>query len=90
MSITRAWVEDGVDIHDHFDGSAHCVQCGGECRLKGEKRLLTEMIRWSFERWVRGMDAGMPDMLQRQSLAKHGVRIEECYNRASAAMRAVK
>lgn len=78
----RSWVEDGFEIHDHFEGSSNCVQCGGECTLVGEKRLLTELIRWMFERWAMGYDPG-PDMMQRDSLAKFGIRIEECYNRAS-------
>jgi len=36
-------------IHDHFDGSAHCVQCGGECQLRGGERIATELIRWMCE-----------------------------------------
>lgn len=89
MAKYQPWVEDGVEIHDHFDGSANCVQCGGPCHLKGELRLLTEMIRWEFERWARGYDASGPDMMQRASLEEHGVWIAGCFERAVACSRLV-
>lgn len=38
-----------MPIHDHFEGSAHCVECGGPCKLTGDARALTEMIRWRLE-----------------------------------------
>lgn len=36
-------------IHDHFDGSAHCVECGGPCRLTGGDLDLTMLVRYLFE-----------------------------------------
>lgn len=33
--------EFGAVIHDHFSGSAHCRECGGECKLTGSDRALT-------------------------------------------------
>lgn len=36
-------------IHDHFDGSAHCVECEGPCRLQGDDRLVTNLVRWVIE-----------------------------------------
>jgi hypothetical protein len=35
---------EGVEIHDHFDGSAHCVECGGECRLTGSNLAVTSLV----------------------------------------------
>ena len=32
-------------IHDHFDGSANCVQCGGECRLDDASMAFTAIFR---------------------------------------------
>jgi len=83
---TQSWVEDGVEIHDHFEGSSNCVQCGGDCRLRGEMRVLTEVIRGMFERWARDYLRG-PDPMQRNFLTRGGVRIEECYIRASTAVK---
>jgi len=37
-------------IHDHFDGSAHCVECSGHCALTGEARAVTEFIRFTLDR----------------------------------------
>lgn len=36
-------------VHDHFDGSAHCVECGGTCKLTGDERAVTEVVRWTLE-----------------------------------------
>lgn len=37
-------------IHDHFNGSAHCVECQGQCRLTGDERAVTALIRFTLER----------------------------------------
>jgi hypothetical protein len=36
-------------IHDHFNGSAHCVQCAGQCRLTGESLQVTRLVRFVME-----------------------------------------
>ena len=36
-------------IHAHFDGSAHCVECSGSCRLTGAARIATDLARWMCE-----------------------------------------
>lgn len=41
--------ETPVDVHDHLDGSAYCVQCGGECKLVGEAMVLAGLVRTLFE-----------------------------------------
>ncbi len=38
-----------MTIHDHFDGSAHCVECAGNCRLEGDDRAATNLVRAIFE-----------------------------------------
>lgn len=41
-----------MPIHNHFDGSEHCVECGGPCRLTGDSLALTRMVRCRLEREV--------------------------------------
>lgn len=36
-------------VHDHFDGSAHCVECGGHCTLTGSDMAYTALVRALFE-----------------------------------------
>jgi len=40
-------------VHDHFEGSAHCIECDGPCLLKGEDRALTDFLRWTLEHHAR-------------------------------------
>jgi hypothetical protein len=69
-----------INLHDHFDGSAHCIQCGGECRLSGAELALTEMIRWQFEAIARG--AAFLSYAERSTLERIGVDIEAFMQRA--------
>lgn len=71
-----------VVIHDHFDGCANCVECGGPCRLTGEQRLLTELIRWIFEKWAR--DQFFLDEMTKSTLVKFCVDIGAVQRRAEA------
>lgn len=41
-----------MPIHDHFDGSAHCVECGGPCTLTGDSLYLTRVVRDLLESHV--------------------------------------
>ena len=34
-----------IEIHDHFDGEAHCIECRGPCRLTDESLRFTRLIR---------------------------------------------
>lgn len=70
-----------TQIHDHFDGSDHCKECGGPCRLRDGDRTATELVRWMFERWARGY-ASAPDSMQRDTLTNAGVDIEAFKERA--------
>lgn len=38
-----------MTIHDHFEGSAHCVECGGKCQLTGDERKVTTLVRYICE-----------------------------------------
>lgn len=42
----------GAVIHDHFDGSSNCVECGGECQLTGGNLLATQLARSLVEHAV--------------------------------------
>jgi hypothetical protein len=33
------------EIHDHFDGEAHCIECRGKCVLSGDSLELTRLVR---------------------------------------------
>jgi len=65
-------------IHDHFDGSAHCVECAGRCRLTGTELALTQMVRYRLELspWM--------NICERAVLAEMGVDPEKLIARAKA------
>lgn len=39
-----------MTIHDHMDGSAHCIECKGPCKLTGEDCALSAFVRFALER----------------------------------------
>ena len=49
------------EVHDHFDGSGHCVECEGPCRLARSDLLLSQLIRYTMEQHV--VQGTMPNML---------------------------
>jgi hypothetical protein len=53
-----------MTIHDHFDGSAHCLECRGHCTLTGRDLDLTRVIRNLFEYFEFGHNGWMPPTLQ--------------------------
>jgi hypothetical protein len=54
-----------MTIHDHFDGSAHCVECKGICALGGEEAALTGFVREVCEFFaLQGKAGWMPDGMQ--------------------------
>ncbi len=70
-----------VAVHDHFDGSAHCVQCGGICMLTGAEKALTEMIRWRMEAISMAHGLGL-NMMELGTLKRIGVDVEAFMARA--------
>jgi hypothetical protein len=51
----------GATIHDHFDGSANCVECGGPCQLDGSDLLATQLLRIGFE--YAALSGSIPPMI---------------------------
>jgi hypothetical protein len=48
MGRTREQVPPAF-VHDHFDGSAYCVECGGDCKLTGCELAFTSAVRFTLE-----------------------------------------
>lgn len=67
-----------VDCHDHFEGSAHCIDCGGTCRLEGLALAYTALVRSLFESCEH-----IPYRALAQ-LRTAGVRVDEFLKRAAA------
>ena len=52
-------------VHDHFEGSAHCVECKGYCRLAGDDRALTRFVRYVLENFAyTSRDGWMPPFIE--------------------------
>jgi hypothetical protein len=69
-----------VTVHDHFDGCAHCVECGGPCQLTGPDRAYTELVRAVFENLAHN---GLPKALYiRDTLEAAGVKFDHFLRRA--------
>lgn len=74
-----------MTIHDYFDGTAHCEECGGPCRLDVEAVLTSNAIRHLSEALAR---AGYgPNMMIRDALQAFGVNVERYWDRAREAAR---
>lgn len=71
-------------VHDHYGGSARCIECGGACRLEGAERVLTDVIRFYFEGEAITRRAGMAMSLSMQlALERAGVDIDRHRRRAA-------
>ncbi len=55
-------------VHDHFDGSAHCVECFGKCKLAGAELALTTLVRIIFESWA--IHGQAPNYMTKKALAE--------------------
>ena len=51
-------------IHDHFNGSLHCVECSGPCLLTGSSLAVTEMVRNLLGYFA--LHPPMPALIERQ------------------------
>lgn len=71
-----------VAIHDHFDGSAYCVECGGRCTLTGAELLLTQIVRYWIESSVYSHNF-LPYMAT-AALKEAGVDLDKMKHRAEA------
>jgi len=70
-----------LTIHDHFNGSAHCVECGGFCALTGEARAVTEFIRFTLERMAHQGWRTVP-YFERRAMIALGLNPEQFLARA--------
>jgi hypothetical protein len=79
-----------VTVHDHFDGSAHCVECEGPCKLAGDALELTRMVRFVLEFFAYGHRGWLPSFIE-QSLGNllGPDRLVELRNRCLACLRSI-
>lgn len=61
--------EEVMEIHDHFDGCAHCIECGGPCKLETQAFGISAFIRFTLESSARN-SWNIPSSLMYQSLEK--------------------
>lgn len=73
-----------MNLHDHFDGSANCVECKGPCKLKGQELLSTELLRMLFERYALSGWRELPQY-EESILAKHEIDCVKLWRRAQEA-----
>lgn len=71
-----------VEIHDHFNGAAHCVECRGKCQLPPAELLATGLIRDMCEQWEAGYS--QPWMMVEMRLKDAGVNLAAFMERAKA------
>ena len=76
-----------MKIHDYYDGLAHCVECGGPCRLPQDTIDAGNAIRHLMEGLA--LSGRGPNMMISGALSKLGVDAAEAYKRARAAVSAV-
>lgn len=70
-----------MTIHDHFEGSAHCVECKGYCRLAGDDLAVTRYIRFTLEILVMQGWKDVPVLLK-EPLRDLGLNSEALMRRA--------
>jgi hypothetical protein len=73
-----------MTIHDHFDGSAHCVECQGPCLLTGEDRTVTELARHIMEFFAYAHGSWIPEFIRQTLQNLLGDRFAEFHARATA------
>lgn len=66
-------------IHDHFDGSAHCRDCDGPCRLEGADLTVTHLVRSIFE--SAGAGHYHLSLMVRYALSDLGVPVDHFFRR---------
>ena len=74
-----------MTIHDHFEGSANCVECGGPCSLKGDERAVSDLIRFTLQT-LSAHEMGVNPFI-RSALRSLGVDPVRMYGRADESNR---
>ena len=70
-------------IHDHFNGSYNCYECGGYCRLSNDNLKVTTLVRWMIAGAMHGRYN--LDMLTRDALEQLGVDVKLWMHRCAKA-----
>jgi len=79
-----------MKIHDHFEGSSHCVQCGGYCCLEGDDLAVTNLLRSLFETAEYREVPIQLNFIGREAISKLGVDFNLFARRAAVARRMKK
>lgn len=70
-------------IHDNYNGTAHCVECEGSCKLTGSDRHLTAIVRALFETRHHTRAGTWMSPVLRSALEAAGVDIAHHQRRAA-------
>lgn len=81
------WHDEKNTIHDHFDGSAHCVECQGKCKLTGADLALTQLVRYMFAAWAWSLHGQKPNHMTCVVLKDLGVDLDATLARAKESNR---
>jgi hypothetical protein len=68
-------------VHDHFDGSAHCVECEARCKLAGFDLGLTQFVPWTLEALAYNGFSHLPSR-HREALEAMRLDADRLWNRA--------
>lgn len=73
-------------VHDHFDGSAYCRECGGKCQLSQDEQAETAVVRYLLEWCARSSPACWMPMMLHSAMEKMlgSARLRELKERAIA------
>jgi hypothetical protein len=79
-----------MKIHDHFEGTEHCIECEGRCQLTGEDMALSEFLRNTFEYFSWDHKDWMPPNLEKYGAELLGPRWLEYRKHGQEVMRDIK
>ena len=69
-------------VHDHFEGSFNCVECGGRCKLTGSDLAYTALTRAIFEGEAFSGGTQRLPYLAEQQMIRAGVPVGKFRQRA--------
>ncbi len=79
------WHDETNIIHDHFNGSANCVECQGVCELTGGDQALTHLVRCLCEAW--SFHGQKPNYMTCGALKDLGIDLDAALARAKESNR---
>lgn len=78
-------------IHDYFDGTDHCVECKGHCRLRTDDAAVSEVVRGIFENSVWQRWGQLPEGFEAPLKSLLGAkRCQNFWHRAKIAVAKLK